>query len=887
MIKFIISLLILTTGFAFTSTVQAADLKVAGMDVTKAGNITGSGITGTVHFDGNKTLTLTDATITSVSSCIVNTGIDDLTIKIVGTVELVSSESHGVSIEKKTNIVSDFGSLWSTAKKDGYCAFWAKGGSTLRFSQIWAYARAYSFPVTGNGTEELHLDRCYLYAAVTNENSTYSCVSDFAEIKCWGVTYDYNGYKYDKTLKSMVDGSGNKVRSHTFYPRMSFGKHIENPNSNFTISGPDKAAGLTSGTITWNDETDVLTFDNVTLEAPSSFAAFSYYGLTSGTPTISIKGTNTIKTSQGSAAINLYKGDLSLSGTSASSNELIVQSKDADGIKIATSGSKIDIGLLSLIVEAKHHAINGNNSPMTITNSKVDTYTAESGYCGIRGISSCALNNCGVNTSATPVLFNSSKKGFAAIDGTLAGWVLIDIPKTVYSRVTVCGEPVTDLNANNILVEGLKAGKMVYIDSESYLGLNGVTLNSNGSNAIMVSDSDKKFTIRCDGGTSTITQKGNDAIYGLRNSAPLRLEGDNNLVVKVSDGASNAIRLFQTDLEVDLKGLEAEGTYCGIWGVNNSESIKLVRRSYNTQYNIKGDDCAINAGALTLEGLDFNSNYAPGCYFYNNATRQNGGTAVKSVRFSCYNTDYGFSVGGTAVNDCNMAGIGSPFITKGGTKAATFDGSKTLTLNAATIDCGKEYVNGIRNKSLDGLTIQLTGNNVITSSHTGYRGDNVPLYILSNTTITGSGTLTTEKLPVMVGSAELTFKDCKELAFRGGINAQNESVGATLVVDNSNVTAYHALPFFDNVTWPNGALVKPYQGYYDKTRRRIVDANGNEASEVVIGNKEAQGIETVATDSRENVNTVYDTNGRQRASVRKGLNIVRMNDGAVRKVIVE
>ena len=232
--------------------------------------------------------------------------------------------------------------------------------------------------------------------------------------------------------------------------------------------------------------------------------------------------------------------------------------------------------------------------------------------------------------------------------------------------------------------------------------------------------------------------------------------------------------------------------------------------------------------------------------------------------------------------------VGSPYI-QSGTKSVTYaPGTKTLTLTDATIDYGEEKTNAIKNASVDGLTISLVGTNVITNSQSGHNSLNVPVNISANTTITGEGSLTVESLPVRAyDNANLTFKDAKDVTIKNDLMGQNSTTPSVLTVDNSNVKVGGYVCFFQNVTWPNGKLLTPVNGYYDTTERYIFDANGNKAKTVVFGDKDATGIEAVEIDNDAEVKAIYDAAGRETTTAKRGLNIIRMSDGTVRKVMVK
>ena len=82
-------------------------------------------------------------------------------------------------------------------------------------------------------------------------------------------------------------------------------------------------------------------------------------------------------------------------------------------------------------------------------------------------------------------------------------------------------------------------------------------------------------------------------------------------------------------------------------------------------------------------------------------------------------------------------------------------------------------------------------------------------------------------------------------------------------------------------------MLTPVNGYYDTTERYIYDADGNKAKGVVFGDKDATGIEAVEIDNDAEVKAIYDASGRQTTTAKRGLNIIRMSDGTVRKAMVK
>ena len=56
---------------------------------------------------------------------------------------------------------------------------------------------------------------------------------------------------------------------------------------------------------------------------------------------------------------------------------------------------------------------------------------------------------------------------------------------------------------------------------------------------------------------------------------------------------------------------------------------------------------------------------------------------------------------------------------------------------------------------------------------------------------------------------------------------------------------------------------------------------------VVFGDKSMTAIEALEVEQKTDMKAIYDAAGRQTQKVRQGMNIVRMSDGTVRKIVVK
>ena len=265
-----------------------------------------------------------------------------------------------------------------------------------------------------------------------------------------------------------------------------------------------------------------------------------------------------------------------------------------------------------------------------------------------------------------------------------------------------------------------------------------------------------------------------------------------------------------------------------------------------TDYYTKGiDGSAYYGPQIQFQEMDFCShpNYGtPGCY-YDPSTKmvcQNGGTVVNgdnTVNFYHVSTKYGIIVGGTAVNNANRQGVGSPYITKGGGTAVSYDSnSSTLTLDGAEIkmDASARLSASLIENNKDGLKIKVQSNSRLECPSSSSAKENVLLN--TKTTITGPGKLTvsTGNVRSSISSYEnLIIKDAN-IETSGGIYCS--SSGMSLTVNNSTVKVNEGgIGGFSNLNLEGGTkITEPKNGHYNGSY--IVNSSGAIAQTVILSN---------------------------------------------------
>ena len=761
--KFFTLLMLLSLG---STLAHATDygLTIAGKAITSTGDIDAGQSKGTINWDG-KRLTLTDVkvnyTSTGSGSFIFYSGTEDLSISFIGD-NTISSSRHIIRSTSSAAI-----SIWGERNKtgrltltinddagDGFCPVWVDGN--LRIGCLYLTVRGKDYAITGNGSNTFSLDETVLDAKTTGSHSPNS---DFASANFnYYDAYLTTGH-YDTTKKDVCDDNGNVLKQVETETGLIVGKAIVASGWDFDMAVNPQ--GLNSGSIKFNWATRTLTLDAIDMKG-ADYAIINrrYNGLK-----IVVKGANTIDA--GTHWGIFSNKSVTLQGYNADYTKDRLTVSNAYGplcLWLPSGGSDATMTLKDLTLDLKGTsnatyctAGQGLSGSLAIENCKLTTEVtdSESKFGGIHGFTTCTLTGCGVNTYYTPAFFNSSQKSFTNISGTPLKKVLIDVPTTTYSGITVLGTPVTNLNYTKILVDGLTQGAISYNNDDHRLTLNGVTLTAPEGNTAagikIASYIDTEILIK---GNNYVTTIGNT--LETRSSAIVTMTGSGKFIGE-STTAIGLSMYNQSSFVVDVDGtVSLKGQDTGIYGdgsTYDASTVTLKKKSNSSDYYFQGitDGAITNISNLKLEGMDFyySENYGtPGCYFDNKSVLQNGGKRVKGddvVNFYNIDTTYPLTIAGTPVTNCNRRAIGSKYITAGGPHALSYDhDSYTLTLDSATINYNgsNQSISVIKNNGVDGLNIKLKGNNTIKT--TGYaaieNSGTQEQYI--TTRITGDDTLT-------------------------------------------------------------------------------------------------------------------------------------------------
>ena len=285
----------------------------------------------------------------------------------------------------------------------------------------------------------------------------------------------------------------------------------------------------------------------------------------------------------------------------------------------------------------------------------------------------------------------------------------------------VAGVDVTSDNYLDLSKISGVSGKVYFDPNTITLTLDNATIEANDCNAILNETCDNLLIKLL--GTNTINVTNSAGIY-TRESTVILGDGGAKLSVK-SDLC--ALLFGGCPLEINNCWLEAEGK----WGIsasyNEAEEVLTIRNSHVEATGTSGSICDI--AGLKLEGSYIYSPYNAAYDADTKSVAVNGVTVTKKVVIE---PGYGIKIAGEDVTSLNCKDLS---VIDGVDGKISYDPeTNTLTMEDVTIDATGNN-NGIWNRNVKGLKINLVGNNTITTPKEAC------FTINKTSTISGSGTL--------------------------------------------------------------------------------------------------------------------------------------------------
>ena len=284
----------------------------------------------------------------------------------------------------------------------------------------------------------------------------------------------------------------------------------------------------------------------------------------------------------------------------------------------------------------------------------------------------------------------------------------------------VAGVDVTSDNYLDLTEISGVSGKVYFDPNTRTLTLDNATIEAAGSNAIL--NQDCKYLVIELIGTNTINVTNSAGIYLQKETSILGTSGS-KLTIKSDKGA---VLFENSPLKINNCWLEVEGK----WGIsasnNEAAEVLTIRNSHVEAKGTSGSICDISG--LKLEGSYIYSPYNAAYDADTKSVAVNGVTVKEKVVIE---SGYGFKIAGVNVTALNCKDLS---VIDGVDGKISYDPeTNTLTMEDVTINATGNN-NGIWNRGIKGLKINLVGNNTITSSE-------ACISISETSTISGSGTL--------------------------------------------------------------------------------------------------------------------------------------------------
>lgn len=414
----------------------------------------------------------------------------------------------------------------------------------------------------------------------------------------------------------------------------------------------------------------------------------------------------------------------------------------------------------------------------------------------------------------------------------------------------VAGVDVTSDNYLDLTEINGVSGKVYFDPNTRTLTLENATIEADGSNAILNQDCDYLVIELI--GTNTINVTNSAGIYLQKETSILGTSGS-KLTITSNKGA---VLFENSPLEINNCWLEVEGK----WGIsandNVAEEVLKIRNSHVEAKGPEGSICDI--ANLVLDNCSITQPDGARFSTQNKAVVLNGEMVTDKVVIAP--DSYGFKIGGVDVTSLNCKDLSGIDGVDG--KMSYNPETKTLTMEDVTINTTD--LNGIWNKEVKGLKINLVGNNTITSSV-------ACISIKEPSTISGSGTLrlkSSENCGIFLPSS-LTVEGVKLYAEgKWGIAGQVfQTSGNVLTICNAYVEvtgSNGSVGDLENLILDGCSITQPNGAEFDANVHAVV-LNGKAVTDKVVIEPNSYGIyiadKPVTTLNYKDLTSIYGVSG--------------------------
>ena len=904
--KIFTSLLLLVMGVMVCS---AKSLTIGGtsINLSTSKTYTSSDIpalkSGSVEWNVNENeLTLKNVTIDAGSSAgIYASGMgtsnqDRFYIYINGSATVKSTSGHGMRFDDCFVVLYGGSTAYLSVSTDGNSGYVGIDAESSNLS-IWSIRLNISAPnsygIWGNKNDGW-LTFIGTYGDIKGKEAA---VFGFKNLTLDDCLIDTNGGKFVSST-GITDRNGNLLTDLDIRPLLR-------------VAGVSvRTAGDTKTGTNWkwtkSDKSLTITGD---ITASSNNDVIENYGIDG--LTIKWEGSPTLKNgSTSSGSIIMSKKSMKFSGQGSDITKALNLAGYLPVFINTLEDNTLTINNATLTIDGAGYGIDSQNTNTNLVINQSSVLVRGQEHGSIAKMKSCKMTGCDVYTLLNPgVTYRQSLHGFGTATELFKGedylWILVT--STDY-KIEVLGKPVTDVNMTDITVDGLTSGNIVYDPDSKTLSVTDIVMEAPSDNneygLFFSAFAHEDFVVKLQG-TNTVTTN-NDAIFSATGrNLTFTGTGNAHFISKNHNGMTdNGGGTIILDTE---NWLLFEGKEYGLWCSNRISHNLVMKKNDSKIYRFKGGiECMHNIHKLTIDGMDFygGGDNLKGCYYdeENQAIRQNGCVAAKNgwVAFGKIYTLYDLIVAGVQVNNLNKYGVGSKYITSNNPTAVTYDPSmKVLTLNNAVINYYNETSSNfytLKNAGVDDLTIMLEGDNsIITSDYIALEAAGY-----ANTMIRGDGKLNAESSWYAL---RIDYSSTLDIGGNVEIDAHGISAGIANNMDGSNeekliirgkalvkaqgsnsVQRLNEISLRDDIM-----LLEPVNATVKKgdTGWGVYVGDNLTNQQVVFGDKSKSAIEALELDPNADVKDVYDLSGRKAETARPGMNIIRMSDGTVRKVMMK
>lgn len=499
--KLITSLLLLLAGAAAsTALADTYPLKVGGVTVTddNKDQIKSSHIEGQVSYNPDtRTLTLKDATLTIEESIngIYNSGIDNLHIRLVGTVNINTSASHstlaGIHCLKGTTIES--GSP-STAKLNvnntgSGPAIKSADGATIQLLGIYLTATAdNNHAIYAKDPAQLNVLASTVIANAKNRPGTNNfAIMNFTKglnlnyKGCPLTVFGIKGHSWDDATGSVVT-KGASVAGTSLYPAVSIGDEPLSymaPKLTPASTGASEVSG--NATLNFNDSQLQLVLDNFNMKRAG----------------ITVRSPNTIIEVNGVCNVSSYfTNGLYIMGrtTISGPGSLKLSSEEQSGLA-TYNNADVTIELPQLEARGKSHGFFGEeggrltlmkcaNNGTTSYRFSGDESDVYAGYLTLSKTDICNADTYWNHSDGFVYCKDKYAKSSSIADGTC----FVDEGQVEYFDVSIAGTRVRKNCSEYIITPCITAGTVKYFTYSQTLMLNNATIETHNDSGNDVND---------------------------------------------------------------------------------------------------------------------------------------------------------------------------------------------------------------------------------------------------------------------------------------------------------------------------------------------------------------------------------------------------------------